>query len=167
MIIFINCTYCEIESDSCNVWIRTTYFVSASLFFWIKGCFGCLGDESCILSRFCPTFQINWNNDIENSPKIVPLAMFLNKDWCTLIGSRRSTSAICFSNLEISSKIFQRTILNLIWDHSSITSWKRWVGWVRKRHFLMIYSTVNHQRGGLEGLKKSKMWWRNTWMVPI
>ena len=55
-------SYCEIESDSCNIWIHTTYFVSASLVFWIKGCFGCLRDESCILSRFCPTFQINWNN---------------------------------------------------------------------------------------------------------
>ena len=30
----------------------------------------------------------------------------------------------------------------------------------------MIYSTVNYQRGGWEGLKKSKIWWRNTWMVP-
>ena len=27
-------------------------------------------------------------------------------------------------------------------------------------------STVNHQRGGWVGLKKSKTWWRNTWMVP-
>ena len=32
--------------------------------------------------------------------------------------------------------------------HSSITSSKRWVGGVRKWQFLMIYSTVNHQRGG-------------------
>ena len=30
------------------------------------------------------------------------------------------------------------------------------VGGVRKWQFLMIYSTVNHQRGGLVGLKKSK-----------
>ena len=41
-----------------------------------------------------------------------------------------------------------------------------WVGGVRKWQFLMIYSTVNHQRGGRVGLKKSKTWWRNTWMVP-
>ena len=37
-------------------------------------------------------------------------------------------------------------------DHSSITSSKRWVGRVRKWQFLMIYRTVNHQRGG-EGNK--------------
>ena len=41
-------------------------------------------------------------------------------------------------------------------DHSSITSSKRWVGGVRKWEFLMIYSTVNHQRVGGVGLKKSK-----------
>ena len=41
-------------------------------------------------------------------------------------------------------------------DHSSITSSKRWVGGVRKWQFLMIYSTLNHQRGGWVGLKKSK-----------
>ena len=49
---------------------------------------------------------------------------------------------------------------------SSITSSKRWVGGVKKWKFLMIYSTVNHQRGGWVGLKKSKTWWRNTWMPP-
>ena len=47
-------------------------------------------------------------------------------------------------------------ICNLIRDHSSITSSKRWVGGVRKWQFLMIYSTVNHQRVGWVGLKKSK-----------
>ena len=51
-------------------------------------------------------------------------------------------------------------------DHSSITPAKKWVGGVRKWQFLMIYSTVNHQRGGRVGLKKSKTWWRNTWMPP-
>ena len=51
-------------------------------------------------------------------------------------------------------------------DHSSITSSKRWVGVIRKWQFLMIYSTVNHQRGGWVGLKQSKTWWRKTWMVP-
>ena len=51
-------------------------------------------------------------------------------------------------------------------DHSSITSSKRLVGGVRKWQFLMIYSTLNHQRDGWVGLKKSKTWWRNTWMVP-
>ena len=55
---------------------------------------------------------------------------------------------------------------NLIRDHSSITSSKRWVGGVRKWQFLMIYSTVDHQRGGWVGLKKPKTWWRNTWMPP-
>ena len=53
-----------------------------------------------------------------------------------------------------------------LWGHSSITSSKRWVGGVRKWQFVMIYSTVNHQRSGWLGLKKSKTWWRNTWMVP-
>ena len=43
---------------------------------------------------------------------------------------------------------------------------KRWVGGVRKWQFLMIYSTVNHQGGRWVGLKKSKTWWRNTWMPP-
>ena len=52
-------------------------------------------------------------------------------------------------------------------DHSSITSSERWVGGVRKCQFLMIYSTVHHQRSGWVGLKKSKTWWRNTWMPPI
>ena len=51
-------------------------------------------------------------------------------------------------------------------DHSSITSSKRWVGGVRKWQFLMIYSTVNHQRSGWVGPKMSKTWWCNTWMVP-
>ena len=50
--------------------------------------------------------------------------------------------------------------------HSSITSSKRWVGGVRKWQFLMIYSTVNHQRVVWVGLKKPKTWWRNTWMPP-
>ena len=40
--------------------------------------------------------------------------------------------------------------------HSSITSSKRWVGGVRKWQFLIIYSTVNYQRVGWVGLKKSK-----------
>ena len=53
-----------------------------------------------------------------------------------------------------------------VWYYSSITSAKRWVAGVRKWQFLMIYSTVNHQRGGWVGLKNSKTWWRNTWMVP-
>ena len=48
-------------------------------------------------------------------------------------------------------------------DHTIITSSKRWVGnW----QSLMIYSIVNYQRGGWVGLKKSKTWWCNTWMVP-
>ena len=51
-------------------------------------------------------------------------------------------------------------------DHSSITSSKRWVGGVRKWQFLTIYSTVNYQRGGWVGLKKSKTWWHNTWTAP-
>ena len=45
---------------------------------------------------------------------------------------------------------------SVVRGHSSITSSKRWVGGVRKWQFLMIYSTVNHQRGGWVGLKKSK-----------
>ena len=68
------------------------------------------------------------------------------------------------------SKLFRKIdkgpFTNYVRDHSSITSAKRWVGGVRKWQFLMIYSTVNHQRGEWVGLKKSKTWWRNTWMVP-
>ena len=40
------------------------------------------------------------------------------------------------------------------------------VGGVRKWLFLMIYNTLKYQRVGWVGLKKSKTWWRNTWMVP-
>ena len=55
----------------------------------------------------------------------------------------------------------ERKVLGtLLRDHSSIMSSKRWVGGVRKWQFLMIYSTVPHQRGGWVGLKKSKTWWR-------
>ena len=45
----------------------------------------------------------------------------------------------------------ERTIAiptQLVREHSSITSSKRWVGGVRKWQFLMIYSIVDHQRGG-------------------
>ena len=72
-----------------------------------------------------------------------------------------------FSNLaeEIKSKL-PKDLRNPIRDHSSITSSKRWVGGVRKWQFVMIYCTVNHQRVGWVGLKKSKTWWRKTWMVP-
>ena len=62
--------------------------------------------------------------------------------------------------------IQQQVSISSLRDHSSITSLKRWVGGVRKWQFLMIYSTVNHQRVGWVGLKKSKTWWRNTWMPP-
>ena len=55
----------------------------------------------------------------------------------------------------ITKPAFQKQI-NLQRDHSSITSSKRWVGGVRKWQFLMIYSTVSHQRVGWVGLKKSK-----------
>ena len=41
-------------------------------------------------------------------------------------------------------------------DHSSITSAKRWVGGVRKWHFLLIYSTIYADVGGWVGLKKPK-----------
>ena len=47
-------------------------------------------------------------------------------------------------------------IIHTIRDHSSITSSKRWVGGVRKWQFLMIYSTVNHQREGWVGQKSQK-----------
>ena len=53
-----------------------------------------------------------------------------------------------------------------VWDHSSITSAKRWLGWVRKWHFLLIYSTIHSDVLRWVGLKKTKTSWRNTWMVP-
>ena len=56
--------------------------------------------------------------------------------------------------------------LKMLRDHSSIMSSNRWVGGVRKWQFLMIYRTLNLQRGGWVGLKKLKTWWHNTWMVP-
>ena len=64
------------------------------------------------------------------------------------------------------NQIFLRFLPYPLRDHSIITSSKRWVGGVRKWQFLMIYSTVNHQRVGWVGLKMSKPWWRNTWMPP-
>ena len=48
------------------------------------------------------------------------------------------------------------SFFKFIRGHSSITSSKRWVGGVRKWQFLMIYSTINHQRGEWVGLKRSK-----------
>ena len=71
------------------------------------------------------------------------------------------------SVLKIYSKLFlnlssecprncSQNCFKVVRDHSSITSSKRWVGGVRKWQFLMIYSTVNHQRLGWVGLKKSK-----------
>ena len=51
-------------------------------------------------------------------------------------------------------------------DHSSITSAKRWVGGVRKWQLLLIYSTIYADVVGWVGLKKPKICWRNTWMVP-
>ena len=56
---------------------------------------------------------------------------------------------------EVSKKFIKKRVF-IHRDHSSITSSKRWVGGVSKWQFLMIYSTVNHQRGGSVGLKKSK-----------
>ena len=47
---------------------------------------------------------------------------------------------------------------SLVREHFSITSSKRWVCGVRKWQFLMIYSAVDHQRGGWVGLKKPKTW---------
>ena len=41
-------------------------------------------------------------------------------------------------------------------DHSCITSAKRWVGGIRKWQFLLIYSTIYADVGGLVGLKKPK-----------
>ena len=80
-----------------------------------------------------------------------------NNPWFLLVGS----------GLEVkSSWVNEIKDVKLIRDHSSITASKRWVGGVRKWQFLMIYNTVNHQRGGWVGLKKSKTWWHNTWMVP-
>ena len=47
------------------------------------------------------------------------------------------------------SALFQKVYLNRhVRDRSSITSSKRWVGGVRQSQFLMIYSTVNHQKVG-------------------
>ena len=40
------------------------------------------------------------------------------------------------------------------------------VGGVRKRQFLLIYSTIYANVGGWVGPKKPKTWCRNTWMVP-
>ena len=97
--------------------------------------------------------------------------LFRRQKWVTVFGHnliillvvrcrmhRSNEKPICFL-----SKCMITCVLR---DHSSITSSKRWVGGVRKWQFLMIYSTVNHQKGGWVGLKKSKTWWRNTWMVP-
>ena len=70
------------------------------------------------------------------------------------------------SIVNLAETILLQRAIRLVRDHSSITSSKRWVGGVRKWQFLIIYNTVNHQRVGWVGLKKSRTWWRNTWMVP-
>ena len=44
----------------------------------------------------------------------------------------------------------------VIRSHLSITSAKRWVGWVRKWQYLLIYSTIYADVGGWVGLKKPK-----------
>ena len=60
-------------------------------------------------------------------------------------------------SLEMHNNIKNKNNWNCcIRGHSSITSSKRWVGGVRKWQFLMIYSTVNHQRSGWVGLKSQK-----------
>ena len=58
-----------------------------------------------------------------------------------------------FHRQVLAALIYVLDTVALVRDHSSITSSKRWVGGVRKWQFLMIYSTVNHQRGGWVGLK--------------
>jgi hypothetical protein len=44
----------------------------------------------------------------------------------------------------------------LLRDHSSIKSAKRWVGGVKKWQFLLIYSTIYADVGGVGGPKKAK-----------
>ena len=39
-------------------------------------------------------------------------------------------------------------------------------GWGQKMAILDDLQYCNHQRVGWVGLKKSKTWWPNTWMVP-
>ena len=53
---------------------------------------------------------------------------------------------------------FETKVDNVIevWDHSSITSAKRWVGGVRKWQFLLIYSAIYADVVGWVGLKKPK-----------
>ena len=56
---------------------------------------------------------------------------------------------------------------NLVRDHSSIMSTKRWVGGVRKWQFFLIYSTIYADIGRwVGGLKKPKTYWHDKWMVP-
>ena len=43
----------------------------------------------------------------------------------------------------------------MIGDHPYITSAKRWVGWVRKVQFLLIYSTIYAEVGRCVGPKKA------------
>ena len=63
-----------------------------------------------------------------------------------------SVNSATFPNSDVEQKSLNYTNIR---DHSNSTSSKRWVGGVRKWQFLMIYSTVNHQRVGWV-LKKSK-----------
>ena len=66
------------------------------------------------------------------------------------------TLLVCFKVYKRIQLMLSFTNFEFLRDHSSITSSKRWVGGVRIWQFLMIYSTVNHQRSGWVGLKKSK-----------
>ena len=76
------------------------------------------------------------------------------------------SSNIAWASFFMKLKLLFLMSPRLVRDHSSITSAKRWVGGVRKWHFLLIYSTIYADLGGWVGLKKTKTCGRNTWMVP-
>ena len=48
-------------------------------------------------------------------------------------------------------------LFKLFWSTFLLHKCKVWLGTIQ---------VLRHQRGGWVGLKKSKTWWRNTWMVP-
>ena len=61
---------------------------------------------------------------------------------------------------------FDEYDMQLLWDHSSITSSCFWVFKAHPPTSLMIYSIVNHQKLPFSDTIHPPLWWRNTWMVP-
>ena len=75
------------------------------------------------------------------------------ESFANFIDFRKNLSPLCRGTIYLWCSWYLLTAMVGSRDHSGITSSKRWVGGIREWQFLMIYSTVNHQRGGRVGQK--------------